>query len=448
MRKRSYLCLSLLCLVGTVAVSGQINREDATKVIPVKWKSIKAHKPGKDEAQCRRLLSNAIRYNMAWIEQSLPKDSLRGMYVLKKYDEQGVRPSASVCFAAAVALKCTKMNEREMGISRREAFARTIALVKGVAAAYKANRDDGKGWGDVWQSAHWAALAGQGAWLLWEELDSETQRQAQTMVTAEAARFIRPDYRVPYWTASDGHVNTPGDTKAEENAWNAGILLLAMAMMPEHPQFDAWKRVANELLLSSYALESDLRNDQTVDGKPVKDWLKGYNVRDDGAVVNHNLVHPDYTTAVTLKTRSYVIQPFAAQPVLAASDLNLPFIYRSMVEQVWTSPPYEPPGSAMYIPGKAEVYYPQGTDWSKFRFDIYYLMDVGAHVFGWDDGLKHKAVDWMRIRADKIEAMQARHSNGSLFAKGEFETYPGCEQMTAWVLADAWLFFRLHTGKR
>jgi hypothetical protein len=51
------------------------------------------------------------------------------------------------------------------------------------------------------------------------------------------------------------------------------------------------------------------------------------------------------------------------------------------------------------------------------------------------------SVSWLRLRADRIEAMQARHPDGKLYAPGEFDTYPGREQMAAWQLADAYLFF-------
>jgi hypothetical protein len=101
----------------------------------------------------------------------------------------------------------------------------------------------------------------------------------------------------------------------------------------------------------------------------------------------------------------------------------------------------------MYIPGKVELYYPQGTDWSKYRVDIYYLLDVNVHLLGLDKGLKHKAIDWLRLRAARIEAMQSRHNDGKMYAREEFTTYPGCEQMAAWQLSDAYLFFWLHSRK-
>ncbi len=50
-----------------------------------------------------------------------------------------------------------------------------------------------------------------------------------------------------------------------------------------------------------------------------------------------------------------------------------------------------------------------------------------------------RAGDRMRLRAGRILEMQARHPDGRMFAKGEFDTYRGSEQMTCWVLADAFL---------
>ena len=101
----------------------------------------------------------------------------------------------------------------------------------------------------------------------------------------------------------------------------------------------------------------------------------------------------------------------------------------------------------MYIPDRAEVYYPQGTDWSLYRYDIFYLMDVYAHLFQWDKDLPHKACTWMGIRAKKILEMQSRHPDGRMFAKGEFDSFPGREQGAAWAFADAYLLFWLHEQK-
>ena len=427
--------------------AGNISAQQAAptgRVVPIDWSRFARKVPSdKDMMQSRRILGNALRYNLAWIIKTFRPDTARGLYVVDHYDENGIRPAASVCYGAAVGLQCARLDDRQLGVSRQEAFRRVAMLVKGVAAAYKGNSPQHSGWGQGWQTAFWAALAGQGAWMIWDHLDLETRRMVTTMVTEEADRFIAPGYQVPYWTAADGHVNTPGDTKAEENAWNACLLQVAIAMMPDHPHLDRWRPVSTELMISAFSLKRDLHSDVLVDGTPAKDWLHGYNVRDDGAVINHNRIHPDYTVTITLNARSYLTQSLAKQPVSGAASWNAAFIYRSLVDHAWPSPPYKAPGGPMYIPGKAEVYYPQGTDWSTYRFDIYYLTDVDAHLLDWDAGLSHKASGWMRVRAKRILAMQARHPDGHMFTREEYSTYPGCEQMVAWQAADAYLLFWL-----
>jgi len=92
----------------------------------------------------------------------------------------------------------------------------------------------------------------------------------------------------------------------------------------------------------------------------VKDWLKGYNIRDDGALVNHNIIHCDYMTTFSMK-HAIVSDPVAGRPAGArrAPIFNAAVVYRSLVEQKWPSPPYKAPGGTMYVPGKvADVFTP------------------------------------------------------------------------------------------
>ena len=147
---------------------------------------------------------------------------------------------------------------------------------------------------------------------------------------------------------------------------------------------------------------------------------------------------------IMLNLRAYLTQPLAGQPVPQAARFNADRVYRALVTKDWPSPPYEPPGGTMYIPGKAEVYYPQGTDWSRYRFDIFYQVDMFADILGLDRGLPHRAAEWLPIRSQRLLEMQARHPDGHLFAKGEFTTYPGCESEVAWGFADTLLLTWLH----
>ena len=94
----------------------------------------------------------------------------------------------------------------------------------------------------------------------------------------------------------------------------------------------------------------------------------------------------------------------------------------------------------MYIPGKPELYYPQGTDWSNLRFDIFYNMDAYAAVLKYDGKRAEMAREWMRLRGERILEMQSRHDDGASFARGEFDTLAdGTEEMALWMLADSYL---------
>jgi hypothetical protein len=405
--------------------------------------------PTTDYDQSRRLLLGCVRYNVGWLHATFPQDKQLGRYIVVPPKQPGqhehtFRAPCTIVFLLAVALRTGVFAESEVGISRQECLDRARQMIKGLTAVHKANSDTRQGWGDHWQSALWATLVCQGGWMLWDDLDSETRRMVANVVVFEADRFIAAGYRVPYW-ADRERVISPGNTLAEENAWNSMILQLAVAMFSDHPHSRRWREVGSELMVSSYARRQDMDDDRTViDGRTVKDWLHGYNVRDDGAVINHGILHPDYSTSITSVSRAYLTLPLVRKRVPESADFNAAWIYRTLVVNEWPSPPYRQPGGTIYLPGKAEIYYPNGTDWTTYNYADYYLTDVNAHVLGWDKGLPHAAAEWMRLRAEKMLAMQARHADRRMYAKGEWETYPQPEAASAWMIADAFLLHWLH----
>jgi hypothetical protein len=218
-------------------------------------------------------------------------------------------------------------------------------------------------------------------------------------------------------------------------------------MMPRHPHTQRWCRVCSELMISSYARPQDRQLDTVLDGQPVKDWLKGYNAREDGAVVNHDIIHPDYVSCVRLKLRAYLTQSLARGPVPETAEFNAPGIYRMLITHKWPSPPYREPGGTIYAPDRAEIYYPQGTDWHEDAINHVYLLDVYAHFLGWDSGLGGaRAKSWMRLRAEKLLAQQWSQEDRGLFRPDDLKKYPGREQTVAKDLADAFLLHWLRAG--
>ncbi len=427
----------LLFLAGsTIPALGAEPARLVDQVVPIDWKRFKRGLPkGADSRACAQLALNAARHNLAWAPKTSELIEREGLTITGRQAHDIIRPACSVAFAVAVLLKTGIFDENSVGLSREEALRRTIRLISACAAAH-----NGKSWKYPWQSASWAARLGHASWMLWDDLDPETRQKAAAIVEFEANRFVRPRYHPPYWNGRGG------DTKAEENAWNSTILHVAVAMMPRHPNCLKWRRACTELMVSAYSLEKDMEDNKTVvDGRSVKDWLRGYNVRADGAVINHSRVHCDYMCCITLNLRSFIVQSLAGQPVSEAADFNADLIYRTLVTTQWPSPPYKKPGGVMYVPGKAEVYYPTGTDWSHYRFAIFYQLDVHAHLLGFDKDLPHRASSWMRIRARRILNMQSRHEDGRMFAKREFDRFAPREQSVGATFASAFLLHWLHS---
>jgi hypothetical protein len=104
-------------------------------------------------------------------------------------------------------------------------------LLRTMACDHVANTPSG--WGTDTQSALHVRQIGLAAWLLWPRLRDDTRYRVARAVVAEADRQVA----LPplYYGAPDGTILTPGNTRAEEDAWDATVLVLAAAMMPKHP---------------------------------------------------------------------------------------------------------------------------------------------------------------------------------------------------------------------
>ena len=438
-----YVLISGISVADLAAAAKTANVVDIDFVVPIDWSCFEPG-PGDDKhvRQCSEILLNVARYNLLWIDKTFKMNADKSLYVHEKMDENGIRPSCCAALALATTLQTGIFDEKAIGVSQEQARRKTAKLIKSVAAVHKSNSSKEKGWGHSWQSRLWSALLAHAGWMLWDNLDSQTREMLVKQLVVETDTLLADDYKVPYW---DG---ISGDTKAEENSWNAMATHVAVGMMPKHPRALGWKRIGSELMISSYATKKDWQeNTDVLDGKAVKDWLKGYNAMNNGAVKNHDILHPDYMVAICMNLRAYVTQSLAGGAIPESAHFNSPLIFRTFTSYKWPSPPYKAPGGTIYLPGRPGVYYPQGTDWSVHDFAQFYLLDSYAHILNWDKGMSHTAADWMVVRADKMLKMQSRHEDGRMFAKGEYDTYPGSEQWIAWCVSDAFLPLWLNAQK-
>ena len=295
---------------------------------------------------CMRQLGADCRDRLVFDKPSYLKAPFAGATPGQQMHETQIRPIAGIAFASAALLKFGDYDDKATGFSRTEMARITASLVRELAQHHIANTDKSSWWwGNEWQSAFWTANMGQGAWLIWNRLPASTQREVADMVVYEANRFLNGP--APY--------NEFLDTKAEENAWNSEILVLAYCMMPTHPNRAAWEEKAKEYMVTSFATPEDVKSTKLVDGKPLNQWLRGPNVHSDYTIENHGFFHPDYTTAYYLNMQN--LPAYALAGIKAPESL---FYNAAQLRDILIF---------LTLPN-GWTYYPQSTDWGNFRHDV------------------------------------------------------------------------------
>ena len=455
---RQNILLAAACLLlGTLGP--RLLRADpgpGMDVAPINWQGLDKGYPA-DAASQRVLaiLRNANKYALTvwWtearkyaVQDGSPHLDFGGT------GEQVIRPPCEEAFSLAVSLRLGLYDPAATGVPAADAEATTLRLVRSLAFWHRANAPGG--WGGSWQSAAWAAWCGQAGWLLWDKLPPADQTNLRDMVASEADRFL--EYKVPYYQDRTGRIVSPGDTKCEENAWNATILQLATAMLPRHAHSAAWTRKNLELMLSAHARHSDVARSDLINGQPLSAWLNGSNANEDGTVVNHGRVHPDYMVSGLFEFSPVGVCVLAHQPVPRAAFFNLAVTYRALTDLAFVpgSTPYpvggpvRPPGGTIYPAGEGDIYSPQGNDWGGRRLLNFLCADVLADAFGLDALSTTRAADWETRHARVVLDMQGRFTDGRTYGAASEDTFHSREEWVAQKAASACLLkWAVHQGK-
>lgn len=343
-------------------------------------------------------------------------------------DEANIRPVADQAFALAVSFKTGAYDESKTGVKKTVASGKLRKLVASLAYQHKANKTGG--WGNSWQSALWASKAGFAGWLIWEELSSAEQKQVTEMVIYEANRFNV--YQPPYYRSNTGKLNYPGDTKAEENSWNAMILQIATGMLSNHPNRNIWRTKMLQLQLSAFARPLDLKSGEIFHGRALNSWISGSNLNNDGTLVNQARVHPDYMTTVSQNIHTSLVYALAGFSIPKAAFINADIIYKSLVDQEFSR-------KHIYKLGSSEIFYPKGNLWGDKRRMNYSLLDVQAQVFKFDTLASKRASYWIPFHTNIVLDMQKRSKDGRTYVAASEDKYSGREAWVADLAAQAYL---------
>lgn len=307
--------------------------------------------------------------------------------------ESGIRPNAHTAKGLALLVRLVPAEAFPADFPPAVARERALALLRYLLRTHGAGGetcDDGKPWKNQWQSAYWAALAGEASWLLWDDLTPAERWLAARMICDEADRFV----------GVTPPANLLKDSKAEENAWNSQIVSLAFSMFPTHPRHALWRETAVRWIVTSFARGADLARTDVVDGRPLRDWLTGANLFDDYTLENHSRVHPDYMACTYLLSSQIPLYTWGGHTPPAALHFNVEAINTSL--------------KRLALPDGAWIY-PNGQDWGLRRNIDWFEYHAAQSVLYRDA----QSAALLRANLDTMRRMAARTPRGSLYLPTE-----------------------------
>lgn len=219
-------------------------------------------------------------------------------------DERGVRPNADLSMICAFLVKYGKPAGVTLpsGVTWNKIEELAMKSLVFAYSTHKANKlktcSGGNYWGStstsdaVWESSLWAMSVAYSAFFQWEKLSNTQKGYIEKLLKAEC------NYEL-YRSIPTGYV---GDTKAEENGWEADILAATLGLFPNDPLAPKWFERLREFAINSYSHPADINNnaviDEWYDTKTYADLYKGQNLYDDYSLQNHNLFHTSYQNVV------------------------------------------------------------------------------------------------------------------------------------------------------
>lgn len=417
-------------------------------VTPIDWSKFKCQPAtGADAERFAKILLNANKYALStwWTEHGFAQPGLDGYLDFKGPSERSIRPAASEAQGLAISLRLGLYSAEATGVSREEAERKTLALIRSLTHRHRANSPNG--WGSAWQSPSWAEYTVMAGWLMWDRLEPATRMELVAMAESEAAWVMSNKGKPKIKTYRDrsGKIISPGDTGTEENAWDASLLVAVTAMMPQHPQNSRWMNQMITLMLLAHARPSDVNRTDVVHGKPLSEWLPGSNLNEDGTVINHGRIHPDYMTAGLYQFCPAGAYTLARLPVPEVARFNFELPYRALADlqfvagQKMEGRPVQPPGGTIFKPDSADVYFPHGNDWGTGRRENFAESDAVIVALTKDAGLKQRAAVWEQKHTENVLGMQARFQDGRTYGDKSEDNFHSREECVAVSSAHAYL---------
>lgn len=359
-------------------------------------------------------------------------------------DSEEVRRYSSVAYGLSASLATGAYRADVTGVPEHVARLRVADLVHYVASLHRANVQHTVGWGESVQAALWSSQAALAGWLLDDGLPPSTQVLVGRMLAHEAD--VVSARRLHYYRDRQGRVLTPGNSGAEELAWDGVALWTAVELLPHHERRSTWASAAYRRFVGAYARPADVGSTRMVNGRAVASWLGGSNAEANGFVVNHHKLNPDYTTDIAIWGAA--VSGLTDGSVPAAMLEGMDRTYLALATHRFPSPPYRAPGGPAFRPGHPDVYYPTGPDWGPDRHVVYGSLDAQTAALSRDPRVGLKATGYARLRLREVEKMQARFPTGQIYGPRSEDVYRAREEHAAMLLGNAYLTWWLAHNDR
>lgn len=313
-------------------------------------------------------------------------------------NEQGVRPNADLSMICAFLVKYGKDKVTlPTGVTwdKLQELARKSLVFS--YSTHKANKlkvcADSRYWGstsssdNVWESSLWAMSVAYSAFFQWDSLSDAQKGYIEALLVAECNYELQRNIPSGY----------NGDTKAEENGWEADVLAAALGMFPNHANASKWFDRLREFAINSYSHKSDATDNTVIDpgydNKTVAQCYKGQNLFDDYTLQNHSFFHTSYQNVVMQELGEAALALKLFQTGLHGTEKwktnALMHNNREVMDEVlnWLAL------------ADGELAMPNGNDWSLFLFDQITSYTTMACFMGDADALMLENMAYKNIKA-------------------------------------------------
>lgn len=318
-----------------------------------------------------------------------------------KANEDGVRTNADMGMVAAflckygrgrVALPSTTSWERlEQMAIRSLVYAYSTHKSLRLAAC-----EGGRYWGSVsakdhqWESNLWAMSVAYTAFFMWDKLSAAQRQNIEKLLKAECNYELERTIPTGY----------KGDTKAEENGWDANVLAVTLGLFPNDELAPQWFDRLRRFAINAYSHPSDATDTTTIDPHYDKarvcDLYLGPNLYEDYTLQNHDYFHTSYQNVVIQELGEAALALKLFQRELHGRERwhtralmhNNEAVQRQVLN--WLALP------------DGELAMPNGNDWSLFLYDQITSYTTLATFLGDRDALMLENLAYMQISARQL----------------------------------------------